>query len=882
MRTVSGGSTYRALGLVLGLVVVTASAVTVLPPERVRAQTSTGFIEIEAFGDLWPAATVTCTGAVSDSDPEGEPVVVSLEDTNIVEVPVGDCELVWLNPSGTRTSIGVTVEADEVTWIRGSVIEFPQGAGERYRVTDQASISIWEAPFEAGDRIWVLPGLYEVELSPRTGVRGSFVAELQTLPGHLTRLEVTTVHPPHRPFAPTRAPTPSVTPAPATPAPATVRVPDVTGLSLVEAGSLARRFEMRLGVALVNTTDADPGTVVGQSPQAGSTVSAGDTLLVRVARQPRLVAVPDITLLDESDAISLLLDAGLTPGTRTSRTDAEVPAGRVISSEPIAGSLVPPDQAVAWVASEGAVAPSPTAPPTPTPAPTPRTPRVVTVPDVEGLPEEDALSLLFEAGLNPGDRSLVAETGMPAGIVVRTDPAAGVRVTLGSTVDYRVSAGPVPSAVVALVSPSPIPTASPVPSPSPIPTASLVPSPSAVPTASPVPSPSPSPSPEPTVALVTVPDVSGLDEASARAELANEGLVPGDVLLRASRPVPAGSVIRTVPAAGESVETGTSVQLVVSQGPPSSPTPSPSPVPSPTTSPIPAPSLSPAPSESTVPVTSASPGPSLLTGEALARVVESGVLRVNVAADAPPWSSLAESSEPAGFDVQVARRIARRLGVEVEFTTFPMDEVLAGAWDDRWDIAMGHLLASDERAGVLQLTQPYAWDQLRIGVSESSGFTPDDMTGLALCVAAGSPVQGWLEGTVQLVDPSGMPALPPEGSQAMPSPTDADCLDALVAGTVDGWIGSGPTVLAAQEDEPSIIVSDPLAVAPVVVATGLAGFTDTSLQLAVDGAIATFLEEGVLVRASQRFLGADHTVPPPGAEAQPPAESALPSEEVQP
>jgi polar amino acid transport system substrate-binding protein len=241
---------------------------------------------------------------------------------------------------------------------------------------------------------------------------------------------------------------------------------------------------------------------------------------------------------------------------------------------------------------------------------------------------------------------------------------------------------------------------------------------------------------------------------------------------------------------------------------------------------------------------------------------------------------LAESGEPAGFDIQVARRIARALGVDIEFTTFPMAEVLAGTWDDRWDIAMGHLLASDERAQVLQLSQPYAWDQVRVGVSEASGLAPDDLTGRALCVAIGSPAQGWLEGTVALVDPNGVPAAPPEGALPVPSPTDADCLAALQAGTVDGWLGSGPMILAAQATDPSILVSDPLAVAPVVVATGLAGSTDSSLQQAVDDSIATFLEEGVLVRASDRFLGADLTVPP--GEAQPPDVDAQPSEEVQP
>jgi hypothetical protein len=160
--------------------------------EELNVVSTTGFLEMEAFGDLWPAATATCTGVVSDADPAGERVVVSLADTNIVEVPVGDCQLTWTNPSGTRIRIGVTVEADRVTWVRGSVIEFPQGAGERYQVTDAAGIRVWDGPFETGDRIWVLPGVYRVELSPRTGDPILVWARLETLAGSVTSIHAGT------------------------------------------------------------------------------------------------------------------------------------------------------------------------------------------------------------------------------------------------------------------------------------------------------------------------------------------------------------------------------------------------------------------------------------------------------------------------------------------------------------------------------------------------------------------------------------------------------------------------------------------------------------------------------------------------------------------
>ena len=57
-------------------------------------------------------------------------MIVSLEETNIAEVAGGRLRGVVDQPERGRTSIGVTVEADGVTWIRGSVIALPQGAGE--------------------------------------------------------------------------------------------------------------------------------------------------------------------------------------------------------------------------------------------------------------------------------------------------------------------------------------------------------------------------------------------------------------------------------------------------------------------------------------------------------------------------------------------------------------------------------------------------------------------------------------------------------------------------------------------------------------------------------------------------------------------------------
>jgi hypothetical protein len=160
--------------------------------EELEVVESTGILEIEAFGDVWPAATATCAGRVSDSDPEGDAVTVRFTRTNRAEVPVGACDLAWRNPSGTTTRLRVAIEPGRVTWVRGSLLELPQGAGESYAVADAAGLVVWEAPVEAFDRIWLLPGLYRIELAERVGDPVLIAAEIDAIEGTVIRLSVGT------------------------------------------------------------------------------------------------------------------------------------------------------------------------------------------------------------------------------------------------------------------------------------------------------------------------------------------------------------------------------------------------------------------------------------------------------------------------------------------------------------------------------------------------------------------------------------------------------------------------------------------------------------------------------------------------------------------
>jgi hypothetical protein len=163
--------------------------------EQLEVVITTGYLEIEAFGDLFPLAVVECGGQpATDASPGGgEPFAyVFTRDSNRAELPVGICTARWQNPSGEETSVRVNIEPDKTTWLRGSLIKFPQGGGEIYVLRAQDGTVIWQDQIEYGDVVWVLPGIYTCELLELVGNPIIMSFSVQTLPGSATQVEFAT------------------------------------------------------------------------------------------------------------------------------------------------------------------------------------------------------------------------------------------------------------------------------------------------------------------------------------------------------------------------------------------------------------------------------------------------------------------------------------------------------------------------------------------------------------------------------------------------------------------------------------------------------------------------------------------------------------------
>ena len=167
--------------------------------------------------------------------------------------------------------------------------------------------------------------------------------------------------------------------------------------------------------------------------------------------------------------------------------------------------------------------------------------------------------------------------------------------------------------------------------------------------------------------------------------------------------------------------------------------------------------------------TAASTGASSAAGSAadqLAAIQASGKLIVALEGAWQPWSYHDESDTLVGYDVEVSRAIAEKLGVEPEYVESDWDSLFAGLDAGRFDMVCNGVEVTDERALTYDFTTPYGYIHTALAVRKDNdeiktfedlkGKTSDNSlasTYMELAESYGATVQGidTLEETIQLL-----------------------------------------------------------------------------------------------------------------------------------
>ena len=120
-------------------------------------------------------------------------------------------------------------------------------------------------------------------------------------------------------------------------APATIDVPRLIGLDVSDARARLRDLGLGSTVTRVESPKS-PGTVVEQSPSAGSALERGETVTLTVSSGPAAIPIPDVTGLDEESARAQLESAGFEVTTVDEATSDPAEDGQVVGQSPSAGT----------------------------------------------------------------------------------------------------------------------------------------------------------------------------------------------------------------------------------------------------------------------------------------------------------------------------------------------------------------------------------------------------------------------------------------------------------------------------------------------------------------------------------------------------------------
>lgn len=202
-----------------------------------------------------------------------------------------------------------------------------------------------------------------------------------------------------------------------------VYMPDIIGMEDSEAEEkLDKEYNLIMTRSYEYFDDVEEGLVARQNPEAGDVVSKGSRVYVVISSGSDKVDLTALGLetLDGSTAKTFLANKKILVEITQEESDT-VPRGKIIRYEP---EKVPEGGSVTLYVSTGPHV------------------NLVAVPDLVGKTEEEAIAMIGEAQLIPGETSTAFSDTVPRGSIISQSGGTNGQIEAGGSIGYVVSSGP--------------------------------------------------------------------------------------------------------------------------------------------------------------------------------------------------------------------------------------------------------------------------------------------------------------------------------------------------------------------------------------------------------------------------------------------------------
>lgn len=244
---------------------------------------------------------------------------------------------------------------------------------------------------------------------------------------------------------------------------------------------------------------------------------------------------------------------------------------------------------------------------------------------------------------------------------------------------------------------------------------------------------------------------------------------------------------------------------------------------------------------------SATVSPAFAADNTLAEIRAKGDIRIANTQSSPPWSYINDQNQPDGYDVAVAREVAKRIGIpHITFISDTFKNFVEGLKTDKYDLVMNDLTPTPEREQQVDFSEPYGVEEFRIFITDNNNKIHEqkDLAGAKVGVTAGTSNESWSRAHLT-------------NSEIMTYENGGLVFNDLAFGRIDAVISSffGGEKYRKANSLPIKAVGQPLTYQLSAAAMPKG---HTSLKEAIDKAVTEMIADGTIDSLAKKYIGPDY------------------------
>jgi len=225
-------------------------------------------------------------------------------------------------------------------------------------------------------------------------------------------------------------------------------------------------------------------------------------------------------------------------------------------------------------------------------------------------------------------------------------------------------------------------------------------------------------------------------------------------------------------------------------------------------------------------------------------VKKSGKIKLAMTGQYPPFNFVNDKNKVTGFDVEIGKEIAKRIGVKAVPVTTAWDGIIAGLLANKYEVICGSMAITDARLKSIDFSSPYYRSGAQLFVSKKSKIKSiKDCNKKKIGVTLGTTFEKWVRKNVPDADVRTYKGVP-------------DMILEAATGRIDGFITDKLVGAMAIKDKgaPVKLAGDLLYEEKMGIALRK---NNPKLKAKINEALAAMKKDGTYKKISVKWLGLD-------------------------